>query len=406
MNARDVGAGDPRFARFRFWVLATFLILFVPVGVLAKQSMASFFIAVCVLTLGAVLAEHRRVPAPERSVLAGFALIVLLAGLGALLGTGGYAPDRAAEKLAMLGLLLVTVSAAPAIRAGLPAKRLVLCFTAGIWLGALIYLVEVSFDAPLYRFFSGKGELVDVAISRFNRGSTALVLLSWPAAAGLWLTGFRRAALLTLLAGLGVAFLGESAAAALAAVIGVLALPLALLNGKIASRLVLVLAALLMLAAPWLFLHMMSWFPSYLDVLPPSFAERLEIWNAASLQATANPLLGDGIGAMRVLRIPPEVLHSYALFKGATTHPHNAAIQIWLELGLVGIFAVLLLLWRLIRATDRAVQPLRGAMISCLAAGLVIASVSYGLWQETWLGIIGFTILAFGILPRDDSASD
>ena len=36
MTLSGAMAPDPRFVRFRFWVLAVVLLLFVPVGVLAK----------------------------------------------------------------------------------------------------------------------------------------------------------------------------------------------------------------------------------------------------------------------------------------------------------------------------------------------------------------------------------
>lgn len=406
MTRSGAMAPDPRFTRFRFWVLAVVLLLFVPVGVLAKQAMATLFIALAILLLGTVWLERRRIAPPEKPVLVAFSVLVVLSLLGAWFGGDGLHLAGMLKKLGLLALLLVCVSAAPEIRAGLFTRPLVLCLAAGILLGAAIFAVELNFDAPLYRFFSGKGWEIDVAPSRFNRGSTALVLLSWPAAAGLWLAGRRAAALVLVLAGLAVASIGESASATLAAVAGVLVLPLAVLSGRIASRLVLLLAVPLMIAAPWLLGNLLVWVPDYVAVFPPSFADRLEIWHSASSAALEQPLVGLGLGAMRSLEVPEAVRATYSFFKHGTTHPHNTAIQIWLELGLGGILAALLLLWRLIAASDPLPRPARAAAISALCCGLVIAAVSYGLWQETWLGIIGLTILAFGVLCRNESPSD
>ncbi|MEP3112510.1 O-antigen ligase family protein [Nisaea sp.] len=399
-------APDPRFARFRFWVLAVVLLLFVPVGVLAKQAMATLFIALAILLLGAIWLERRRIAWPEKPVLIAFAAIVALSLLGAWFGGNGLHLAGMLKKLGLLALLLVCVSAAPEIRAGLSTRPLVLCLCTGILLGAVIFSIELNFDAPLYRFFSGKGWDVDVAPSRFNRGSTALVLLSWPAAAGLWLSGRRAVALVLVLAGLAVASIGESSSAMLAAVAGVLVLPLAALSGRIASRLVFLLAVPLMIAAPWLLGNLLVWIPDYVAVFPPSFADRLEIWHSASMAALEQPLIGFGLGAMRSLEVPEAVRATYSFFKHGTIHPHNAAIQIWLELGLGGILAALALIWRLVVASDGLPRPARAAAISALCSGLVIAAVSYGLWQETWLGIIGFTVLAFGVLCRNESPSD
>ncbi|UUX49545.1 O-antigen ligase family protein [Nisaea acidiphila] len=399
-------AADPRFARFRFWLLALLLLLFVPVGILAKQAMATFFIAGAILLLGAVALERRRLPLPERPVLIAFAAVVLLSLLGPL--AGGFPLDiaRTAPKLGLLALLLLAISAAPDIAEGLARRKLAHILALSLCLGALIFAIEIHFDAPLYRFFSGKGDAVDVAPSRFNRGSTALVLLTWPAAAALWLHGRRIFPAVILLLGLAAAFTGESASAALAAVVALLLLPLGLLLPRFTAAAIFVCSTLLMLAAPWIFAHVLTLVPDYLRLLPPSFAERLEIWNAASLAVLERPWLGQGLGAMRSLAVPEALRESYALFKTSTIHPHNAAVQIWLDFGLFGILAALALLWNLIQAAGRSATVARAAALSALGAGLVIASVSYGLWQETWLGLIGFTILTFGVLCRDDSASD
>ncbi|MEO9960860.1 MAG: O-antigen ligase family protein, partial [Nisaea sp.] len=381
-------------------------LLFVPVGVLAKQAMATLFIALAILLLGVVWLERRRIAWPEKPVLIVFAAIVALSMLGAWFGGNGLHIAGMLKKLGLLALLLVCVSAAPEIRAGFSTRPLVLCLGAGILLGAMIFTIELNFDAPLYRFFSGKGWDVDVAPSRFNRGSTALVLLSWPAAAGLWLAGRRAVALVLVLAGLAVASIGESSSAMLAAVVGLLILPLAALSGRIASRFVFLLALPLMIAAPWLLGNLLVWVPDYVAVFPPSFADRLEIWHSASMVALEQPFIGFGLGAMRSLEVPEAVRATYSFFKHGTIHPHNAAIQIWLELGLGGILAALALIWRLVVASDGLPRPARAAAISALCCGLVIAAVSYGLWQETWLGIIGFTVLAFGVLCRNESPSD
>lgn len=405
MSAPAVGDA-PSTASFRFWVLAAFLLLFVPVGILAKQAMASFFIIAAVLLLGAVLVERRRMPLPDRPVLLAFGGIAALALVGPLAAGLPFDPERTAKKLAMLALLLATAAAAPAIAEGIAQRRLAGVLALSLCLGALVLAVELAFDAPLYRFFSGKGASIDVAASRFNRGGTALVLLTWPAAAALWLQGRRIFPSVLLLLGLAAALSSESASAALAALIALLLLPIALLLPRFLAAAILTLSALLMLAAPWIFAGLLGWMPDYPALLPPSFAERLEIWHAASLAALDSPLLGGGIGAMRSLEVPEAVRAGYVLFKTPTIHPHNAAVQIWLEFGVLGIFAALVLLWRLAIGTFGLARPASAGALAALAAGLVIASVSYGLWQETWLGIIGAVILSFGVLCRDDSASD
>jgi len=213
-------------------------------------------------------------------------------------------------------------------------------------------------------------------------------------------------ALVLVLVGLAVSLFGGSASATLAAVAAVLVLPLAVLSGRLASRFVFLLAVPLMIAAPWLLGNLLVWIPDYVAVFPPSFADRLEIWHSASAAAVEQPMIGLGLGAMRSLDVPEAVRATYSFFKHGTIHPHNVALQIWLELGLGGILAALVLIWRLVVASDGLLRPARAAAISALCCGLVIAAVSSGLWQETLLGIIGFTVLAFGVLCRNESSSD
>ena len=109
------------------------------------------------------------------------------------------------------------------------------------------------------------------------------------------------------------------------------------------------------------------------------------------------PWFGHGIGVTRYLVIPPELLDQYKYHVTATTHPHNAAIQLWLELGAIGVIIFSLVLWF-------AIQPLRRISSSCLfivsatAVGVIFTSlVSFGFWQETWLGIIGMVIICFKV---------
>jgi O-antigen ligase len=60
-------------------------------------------------------------------------------------------------------------------------------------------------------------------------------------------------------------------------------------------------------------------------------------------------------------------------------HPHNLALQVWLELGAVGAALMALLLAML------ALSAVGGAACGTYAAGLVISMLSYGAWQYWWV---------------------
>jgi O-antigen ligase len=78
-------------------------------------------------------------------------------------------------------------------------------------------------------------------------------------------------------------------------------------------------------------------------------------------------------------------------------HPHNAALQIWLELGLVGAIAAaaaMLALGRRIRG-DRAT---RAALAGTLLAACTVGSVGYGIWQGWWMGALWILVALGAVL--------
>jgi O-antigen ligase len=88
-------------------------------------------------------------------------------------------------------------------------------------------------------------------------------------------------------------------------------------------------------------------------------------------------------------------------------HPHNNAIQLWLELGLPGALigvALIAVLLRRLAAPD--LEPgVRTVALAALAAALVIACLSYGLWQGWWLGALWLaSLFATVVLPPRASA--
>ena len=109
-----------------------------------------------------------------------------------------------------------------------------------------------------------------------------------------------------------------------------------------------------------------------------SWGERARIWGFVSDRIFERPFRGWGLDASRVFA------------DDVPLHPHDAALQLWLELGAVG--AVLGALVAV--AAFYAVEPLRrrdpqaaGAAAAAAAAYLVIGALSFGVWQEWWLAL-------------------
>ena len=126
-------------------------------------------------------------------------------------------------------------------------------------------------------------------------------------------------------------------------------------------------------------------------VAKASWGARLDIWRFTARLIEQRPFLGWGLDASRA-------------FPGAIPlHPHDAALQVWFELGAVGVglvvtyFAWLLARIEQVRTRDPA---LAAAEIASLSAYIVIGALSFGVWQEWWLALGALTMVAFAALTN------
>jgi exopolysaccharide production protein ExoQ len=374
------------------WLSLAGFAAFVPVGVLYKQGMASIFIALAVLCLLIAAMRDRRAVIPDRrTVIFGLALLAWVAiGPVALAGCADCALN-AVQKLTMVALIL-GVAAAPFLATErLDGDRLARWLSVAMVGAAALYVVEIAFHAPVYRLLSGLSGDADVAPSRFNRGLTAVVVLAWPAAAMLARAGRRWTAALVIASSLLAAAIGESASARVAALAAVLGFAISLRAPVLALAAGLAITAVLLLAAPFLFAHTLAWTGDRLAALPPSFAERLEIWDFVSRRILDGPWHGHGIDQIRTFAI--DTPERYRLLEQAPTHPHSAVLQLWLDLGWAGPLFGLGALWLVLSGVLRLARELQPFAVATTGAVLVIAMVSYGIWQETWLAIIAMAVL-------------
>jgi exopolysaccharide production protein ExoQ len=103
------------------------------------------------------------------------------------------------------------------------------------------------------------------------------------------------------------------------------------------------------------------------------------------------PLFGHGFGAARDLSARNEKLPGADL-AAIPIHPHSGVLQVWLELGLVGVALVTALLflgWRATRSLWD--QPLAAATVAAtLTAMAVPLLLSFSLWNTWWLACLAF----------------
>jgi O-antigen ligase len=145
----------------------------------------------------------------------------------------------------------------------------------------------------------------------------------------------------------------------------------------------------------------------------PSALHRLEIWGFVAEHIEQRPIAGWGLDAARRLpggAAPVIIRHCDAAGRSdgvalssviLPLHPHNAILQLWLELGGVGIvlsFAPLIALFQhAFRAPAWRSRLTQATICGSAAAAAPVALVSFGIWQEWFLSGL-FVVAAFVVL--------
>ncbi|MBF0327364.1 MAG: O-antigen ligase family protein [Alphaproteobacteria bacterium] len=380
----------------------TRLLLFVagltmpPLAVLAANGLAPMAAVVGLLAL-ARLWSRRIDLAAGWSVAA---LSILLFAWAALSALWSPVPLTALGSAARLGGLALIGTAGILAARSLDSHERSGLMT-GLMIGSLIaalilsveYLTGNSLSGALFEV-RGMKPLPPGAKSQFNRGATILALAAWPLVG--WLTerqGRKRGFIPLAVIG-AVILAGDSLAAILAVLAGSIVYGAAVWSPRGAARLVVVATAAAALAVVTVSPRLPTPPASFtsLDWLPISAHHRLAVWQFTGAKATEHPLLGWGMESSRVIpgaedRLDTEWFTPDGKSKGSLTgtrlplHPHNAFLQIWLELGMIGVALTLLLV-------GQATRDRRPAHLACLTAALVVASVSYGAWQSWWVSAL------------------
>ena len=240
----------------------------------------------------------------------------------------------------------------------------------------------------------------DLAVVKVSMPIYPLVLLFWPCARILDAWGFRgRNILIAIMAALilTASHFTSADASGAALVIGGLAWLGTRLIGKPFVRAMIPAVATLFIFAPMVVLWgVRSGFFAWLHVMaPPSWDARLNIWAFAANQIVEHALRGWGIDASRIFG------------NAIPLHTHNAALQLWLELGALGAaLAAAFFAWVLYRIVAGTGENRRdGAMAAAsLTSYVLIGGLSFGVWQEWWLALGVIAAIACGIAQKSAAA--
>jgi len=136
------------------------------------------------------------------------------------------------------------------------------------------------------------------------------------------------------------------------------------------------------------------------DDVKLSAGHRLLIWSFAGDRIAERPLAGWGLDASRAIPGGKDPIRPGQTWM--PLHPHNAPLQLWLELGVPGavLFALVVALsWSALAAV---VWPrlFASAAGGSLMAALVASFASYGIWEEWWLATVWFSLFVIIAMAR------
>ena len=336
---------------------------------------------------------------------------------------------RAATRLVLVPLGLFLAVSLGALEDA-PRAALARCLVATVWATAVLFALQLVTGGWLlrlwYAFSTGEaeptrsllppdaapligGQAVGDAIAT---GNVLLAGAVWPAAAWLWGCGRRwTAAAMAAAAFAGISALPHNAATA-AMIAGGACFALTLRWPRATP--VAAVAALIgyaavapTVSAQWFTVEAArTLWPSP----PRTWEHRVGMWSYAAAEISSVGLLGAGYDASRVLAdrgdiigdIAPGASPAVAEMEAMRLHPHNAVLQIWLELGAPGVAALMLVLAGIGAAflRARASVPSRAGAAGALAAMSVPFLVGFGVWQGWWLATLGLVAASAVLTAR------
>ena len=374
------------------------------VAVLQSKAMAPLALIPMAITLLLGWREGWRPSLPIGAVLMFGQILVAWAAITSL-----WAPDsgRAAMlALTLAAMMLLAHGAASAAQ----GARLMLWIGFGLVFGLAAAFADWQSGNALRAAVRGLKEVPEALMFGLKPAASLMALLlpmgfalPWP-----WLA---RAALLLVGAGVLISLPGETAR--LATIAGLAAALLSLAAPRLVPRLIGAILGLAILVMPLL----VGFIPKMPTAnLPLSAVHRLVIWDFTAARIAEKPLSGWGLEASRAMpggRAQPDaaMLDRLNITNPAQRaflanphvevmplHPHNGALQLWLELGGIGALLGAVLMLALGFAASRSAVPAVGA--GMLASAAVTGMLSFGLWQAWWVASLLLAMVALHLAPR------
>jgi len=326
------------------------------------------------------------------------------------LGTGDLSVDSASMRIVLtaLGVNIVLLSLRSVKEFHGPRAARLILLTGFVHL-ALVALLPLLFPIVTSLVYSPE-EVEREGLQNALRAINALILILPLLLAWAWQTPphlARRIAALGCIAIAALSALAMGNQAALLALAGALsAIGLVWLLPRSGYRVLFSLAAIYVMAAPFMLGRVAPLAEAAGLTLPDSFQSRAWSWQVVAERIQLQPLLGYGLEATGswsdTYRDHPAWLEkivaeggdeaAWSIYRVIPGHPHNMALEIWAETGMVGAAIVVI---ALIATGFTAPRPGRLPLVSRYAlAGLfgavsVYFSLAYSVWNEAfWASVI------------------
>lgn len=364
-----------------------------PFAVAAPQSLVLLLALAGVVSLVAAV-RSREALVPARALWAIGALVVWCA-VGALWSIEPRTSILSGVRLATLAFVGVHLMAAWG-RLDAAQQRLVGgALVVGLAVAVVALLLEYGGPHLVSRLVSAKAQgVLDGGKSVANRSAGIIVLLGGPAVFFALAAAWRWPAAVLAVLMITAVLISDNSTARVALAAALLAFAATMAVGRAALIAGRVVAVLLVVALPILTAFIPDPHLSYgqWGWQHASLHHRLSIWRFVGERIAEKPVLGWGMDAARTMPGGEDSI-TVTLPDGTRSleeqllplHPHNAILQVWLELGLPGALALAALLWWVIGRVGHL--PSRSAQafgLGAVMAGLIIACASFGFWQSWW----------------------
>ncbi|WP_366656155.1 O-antigen ligase family protein [Fodinicurvata sp. EGI_FJ10296] len=307
--------------------------------------------------------------------------------------------SRAINLLPIIFLVLVMLSrgAGDLLRASAPAIMWSILAGAGVSMVFMVVDILSGMDLSM-AIAGGLYGGAERITADYNRGLS--FVLGFCVVAIIWfkLNGYTFvAAALFGLALLSVA-LSESHAAKLATILAIIGIILASWKGRVGPFVLTTGFVIVALAQPFLWAYGAERLSVDIPFLPSGMAAeaRIEIWDYVAVAVLERPWLGWGLDTTRLLPTFAERQPAFQVMDGISTHAHNNALELWSNLGIVGLMVGVAILgrtaWLVVATVCHTLQSMATGVMAWL---FTISFVAYGLWQTTWLAAIVLTIAVF-----------